>query len=231
MKIKSILTFCVGLILVIVLSACVRPASEAPTGEPTATLGEGEFPVPGGTEGDVMSQLEQAATQTAIALGGTTGGEATQPPTEGETAEVTQESQQQPTATPTSPPPTTPATQVTVPTSTPGIPSTYTLRTGEYPYCIARRYNLNPTELLNLNGLSSFSTVYAGMTLKIPQTGNPFPGNRSLRSHPTTYTVQSGENIYEVACKFGDVSPDAIATANGLQAPYSISAGQTLQIP
>ena len=56
------------------------------------------------------------------------------------------------------------------------INTTYTLQAGEYPYCIARRFNVNPAELLNLNGLTSSSHVTPGRVLQIPQTGHPFPG-------------------------------------------------------
>jgi len=116
-----------------------------------------------------------------------------------------------------------------IPTITP--PNSYTLHTGEYVYCIARRFDINPGELLSLNGLSPSSVVYAGLTLKIPQTGNTFPGQRSLLSHPTTYTVSSGDTIYSVACQFGDVTPEAIAYANNLQEPYKLQDGQELIIP
>jgi LysM repeat protein len=116
-------------------------------------------------------------------------------------------------------------------TATPGIPSSYTLQTGEFPYCIARRFNVNPFELLSINGLSTSSLVRGGTTLRIPKTGNHFPGERALMAHPTTYTVKSGQNIYEIACAFGDVSPDMIALANGLKEPYTLTAGQNLFIP
>jgi LysM repeat protein len=69
------------------------------------------------------------------------------------------------------------------------------------------------------------------MVLKIPQTGNPFPAGRSLRAHPTNYTVSSGDTIYSIACLFGAVDPYAIATANGLSSPYTLTAGQSLYIP
>lgn len=121
--------------------------------------------------------------------------------------------------------------EVSVPSPTPGVPQSYTINPGEFPYCIARRYNVNPTELLSLNGLTSYSTVLAGTTLRMPQTGNPFPDGRALASHPTTYTVQSGDTIYKIACKFGDVDPIYMAQVNGLKSPYSLTVGQTLQIP
>lgn len=120
---------------------------------------------------------------------------------------------------------------VVVITPTPGIPKSYTLQSGEFPYCIARRFNVNPFELLSINGLTTSSIVQGGTTLRIPQTGNPFPGERSLKAHPTNYVVQGGENIYEIACAFGSVSPDMIALANGLKSPFTLTSGMTLNIP
>lgn len=119
---------------------------------------------------------------------------------------------------------------VIVPTATPGIPSTYTLQDGEFPYCIARRFDVNPGDLLAINNIGG--NVAPGTTLKIPMDSKwPVEFERSLREHPATYTVQSGQSIYEIACLFGDADPNAIIMANNLQAPYSISSGQVLQIP
>jgi LysM repeat protein len=105
------------------------------------------------------------------------------------------------------------------------------VHSGDFVYCLARRFNVNPTELLAANGLGVTSQLSPGQTLNIPQTGNPFPGERMLRAHPTTHTVAAGETIYSIACLYGDVSPDAIAYANSLSEPFSVSAGQSLQIP
>jgi peptide/nickel transport system permease protein len=122
------------------------------------------------------------------------------------------------------------------PTSTPiptaPQPGTYTLHPGEFPYCIARRFNVDPNELLTLSGLVSQQTFFAGTVLTIPQTGNPFPGNRALRPHPTKYTVFSPiETIYGIACAFGDIDPTVIAQANGISFDSGLSAGQQLNIP
>jgi LysM repeat protein len=119
-----------------------------------------------------------------------------------------------------------------IPTSpTPGPrPASYTLQIGEYPYCIARRFNVDPKELLTLNALSS-GTIYApGLTLTIPQTGHPFPGLRALRPHPATYTLPEQMTVYKVACLFGDVDPLLIMQNNGLTSPL-LNSGITLQIP
>jgi LysM repeat protein len=229
MENKRFLMFFVTALLIIGLSACVKPASQAPKGTATPTTEQGGFPLPGTS--DVMGQLEQAATQTAIAMSGTSSvPETPTGPTAG-ASEATATVQVQVVETTAVPPAQPTSTLVPVPSATPGIPTSYTLHKGEFPYCIARRFNVNPGELLNLNGLSVNSTYYAGMTLRIPQTGDHFPGNRTLRAHPSTYTVTSGDTIYSISCLYGDVDPSSIAIANNLSAPYSLSSGTTIQIP
>jgi LysM repeat protein len=105
-------------------------------------------------------------------------------------------------------------------------PASYTLHEGEFPYCIARRFNVNPDEMLALNGLPSDGhTYYAGLTLQIPQSGGTFPGTRALKSHPAQYVVQSGDTIYSIACLFGDVDPVNIPGGGNL------ATGTTIQIP
>jgi LysM repeat protein len=123
-------------------------------------------------------------------------------------------------------------TEVTIPEIT--RPESYTLQKDEFAYCIARRFDVNITSLLALNGLSTNSVVSPGAVLKIPQDSawnTEAHGARALRAHPTTYTVSWNDNIYKVACYFGDVSPEQIIAANELEAPYTLSQGQVLQIP
>jgi LysM repeat protein len=214
------------IILAIGLVACERPASKAPVSSAATETSEAEnlglFAEP-----EMATALAiGASTQTAIALQakGISGDEGpTNTPgapeaTEGPAiAELTF-----PTAT---------ATPSPQPVSTETVPETYVLQEGEFPYCIARRFNVNPDDLLNLNGLSRGQNVYPGTKLKIPQTGRTFPGERALLAHPTSYTVVGGDTLYIIACKFGDVTPLAIAQANGLEVDAELTVGQTLQIP
>ena len=196
------------------LAACELSASDPPPPSPTS----------GGGMSTLEVELGNIATQTAAA-GGIVGVPTSTPIT---SADATSESPDatSPPATSTPEPPV-----VTVPPPTPGLPATYTIQKGEFPFCIARRFNVNQSELLNLNGLNVNSQVPVGIVLNIPQTGNPFNGVRALVLHPTTYTVMAGDTIYTVACHFGDVPPDAIVQANNLTAPYTLTPGQTLQIP
>jgi LysM repeat protein len=226
------------LLTIFLLSACVRPASTPPKNQSASGTTTAEFPVPGTTE-DVMSQLESLATQTAIALtGGSSGAQQTPATTMAApgtdvsgTAAPTTEGQAQPTAVPPTVAPTQPQAQVVVPTRTPGKPSSYTLKGGEFPYCIARRFDVNPTEMLNLSGLAAGGVYPPGTVLKIPQSGGGFPGARSLRETPDTYTVSSGDTIYSIACLYGKVDPNEIAYANNLTSPYTLKVGQELTIP
>lgn len=197
------------------LTACLRQASEGPEG-----TSDESYPVPGDTQ--QPSTVDQAATATAQAsgqtgsgdTGGTSGGDTNQPAV---------------TETPAPAPTATTAPAYVQPTA--GIPTSHTLKYGEFPFCIARRFNVNQYELLALNGLGLNSPTYVGMTLSIPQTGNHFDGNPALKSHPAQYTVQSGDTLEVIACKFGNVSPDMIALQNNLQSPYTLAVGQVLVIP
>lgn len=235
--------------LALLMAACTRSASTAPL--PTPTI-EG-FPLAEATPTG-MGLIEQLATQTAMAAllnpestptpDGTTEASVDGTPTEsivlptlpGDTTAQPGDSTALPSPTPDASQPTTAAAVAGTPAPTLviGIPAsgTYTLQAGEFPYCIARRFNLDPDELLALNGLSKSQTYYTpGTVLKLPSSGKPFPGSRALLSHPASHVVSSGETIYSISCKYGDVDPANIAANNGLSAPYTLTVGQTLQIP
>jgi LysM repeat protein len=228
MKTHRSIAFLVALLLIASLAACERPIPGSTT-NPTSTS-EAALILPTGGATDVLEQIYLFATQTAMA-------------TQGLTAGVTQVVDSTPasllgTALPSTqanvqpPPPVVPTSQPLVaPSATPGIPSAYTLHTGEFPYCIARRFNIDPGALLRANGLTSYSVYYAGMSLTIPQNAPGFPGSRALRPHPASYTVRPGDTLYSIACAFGDADPNAIAYVNSLDQKGNVSPGDILQIP
>ncbi len=109
------------------------------------------------------------------------------------------------------------------------LPQKYTLQNGEFPYCIARRYNVNPVELMRLNYLYYNQIFRKGLILWMPQSGKAFPGERALNPHTDVYTVQKdGETIYTAACYYGDIDPAALATANGLALDAILAKGQQI---
>jgi len=219
------------LFLAIGLAACVRTAA-TPMPEP------GGQQAPADATQEVMSNLAEHATQTAVALSGEDAtAEATEPPKptatpepqeEAEGEEQQEEQEQEPEEeAEEEEQESQPAVQEEYP-----IPDTYTLNTGEFPYCIARRFDIAPSALLNANNLNRSSIVYPGTTLTIPKNAPNFnEGPRALRQHPTTYTVRGGDTIYSIACLFGDVFPQAIADANGLEGAYTLNVGKTIKIP
>jgi LysM repeat protein len=197
------------------LSACVISASKAPPAAPTQA---NEIPFPVTTQQGVIQDI-LSGTQTAEALN--TG--STTAPTEVPIVETT----------PVEPTETEAPTRPVVPTATPGRPETYALQPGEWPVCIARRFNVDLNTFFNLNGLTMNSKPLIGTVLKIPQSGawNTGFGPREWHAHSDTYTVQSGDTIYSIACYFGDVDPNGIIAANDLKSPYTLTAGQVIYIP
>lgn len=202
------------LLLTVSLSACKKnlPAPEVTPSPPVQVPTD-----------DIGQTIAQNLTQTALAL--ITPGTPVAP---GETVVVPEATQPVVAETPALPPT---ATSVPPPVPTIAVPASYTLQGGEFPFCIARRFDVDPGELLRVNNLSNTSTFFAGMNLNIPQSGRGFPGQRALRPHPTTYTVQSGDTIYKIACYYGDVFPEAIAAVNSIPEPYKLTVGQNLNIP
>lgn len=219
-------------------SGCTQTYSQAPLGTPTL-IPTGLFVSPFPSGQDPLKIVADLGTQTAMAKTAQANG-GTGQPTSGTPYTATVGTPVAGAATTTAFPITvvpnataaTPQSTDVVPTSSGIRPETYTLQEGEFIYCIARRFNVNPNDLLAVNNLSSADTIFPGRTLSIPQTGS-FPGDRNLLAHPDTYTVDgsSDSTIYAVACKYGDIYPEAIASANNLAISTTLSIGQKLSIP
>lgn len=210
-------TLIVSLALILLFTSCERPASQAPVGTPS--IGEAiKTPLP-------VDQQILNATMTAQAIME----KFNQPTPTGGVVVPTDDMVNETPVVPTQPVQTaTPAGVIATPILI--KPETYSIHDGEYIYCLARRFDVNPLDLLALNGLNQNSVLSDGMTLNIPTTGS-FPGARYLHAHPDTYTVSSGETIYDVACYYGDVAPESIIAVNGLVEPYTLTSNQVLQIP
>ena len=211
---KKIAVIILIIILSLTLTACNRSLSKPPAAAPPTAEPVSEEPF-------TIEEPDTESKDPAIAT-----------PTSSDPANPAQ-----PTAVHDSPVETSAPTVAPIPTmvpvivDTPVVPVSYVLQQGEFPYCLARRFNVDPNTLLSVNGLSQDAWVSPGTTLSIP-TGSTWSGApRERMPHPTTYTVKSGDTIYSIACAFGDVFPEGIAQANNMQSPYALTVGQTLQIP
>ena len=212
---KTSLTILIVIISALLFSACTMSASTPPPVTPTTNL----------------SEIARQATETAIA----------KTPKAGETQvpEATEESMTDPTAT---------VSEAVEPTSTPepaaeteeseeavvyeyAVPDSYTLHSGEFIFCLARRFNIHPDDLKDYNGFVSGDTQSPGDVIRIPSGSRTWVGDRALQYHPANYTVVYGDTLYSIACLYGDVDPRAIAAANDLDIDQALTPGTVLQIP
>ena len=92
---------------------------------------------------------------------------------------------------------------------------TYTVKSGDSLYSIAREYNTTVDAIKNLNNLTS-NLLSIGGVLKIP----------SDASLETTYTVQKGDSLYSIAKKFG-TDVNTLKSLNNLTSNL-LSIGQIL---
>lgn len=96
---------------------------------------------------------------------------------------------------------------------------TYTVKSGDSLYAIAKKYNTTVDTLKSLNNLTS-NTLSIGQVLKLPG---------SSATSTDTYTVKSGDTLYAIANKY-NTTVDALKSLNNLTS-NTLSIGQTLKIP
>jgi len=212
---KTSLIILIVIISALLFSACTMSASTPPPLTPTTNL----------------SEIARQATETAIA----------KTPKAGETQvpEATEESITDPTASvseavePTSTPEPAPETEETEEAVVYdyAVPDSYTLHSGEFIFCLARRFNIHPDDLKDFNGYKIGDSQSPGDTIRIPSGSRTWVGDRALQYHPSNYTVVYGDTLYSIACLYGDVDPRAIAAANDLTVDQVLTPGTVLQIP
>ncbi|MBI3151663.1 MAG: LysM peptidoglycan-binding domain-containing protein [Chloroflexi bacterium] len=241
-KQRGLLVVFIFVVSTMLVSACEQSLSSPPAATPTL-IPDGLFVSPFPTGENPMAMIEEFAKQTAAAQTAVAGGGTPATPGIPATAQVgttgtvitpqtgaiaTATSTPVVISTPTNANVNVPPAGTAVPPGT--RPKEWVLQPGEWPYCIARRFDVDPDALLQASGLTSPDIYYIGQKLIIPQSGS-FPGARNLLAHPTTYTASADDSVYGIACKFGDVSPDAIASANGISVSAKLTAGQQIKIP
>ncbi len=180
---KVLIVFSIAVAVIFTLAACNRLAPQSPVGAVQATPTSGgsvlATPLPTG-----MSLMEAWGTSTAIYIQTEVAtGLFTAVPTSGAPQTSSTANPAGTTSTPMVPPTgvgtvvagiatdtpmpgTTPA--VIVPTPTPGHPATYTLQSGEFPWCIARRFNVDPNELLSSKWLNRWTNPPTRPGIKHP---------------------------------------------------------------
>ena len=105
-------------------------------------------------------------------------------------------------------------------TTTPPTNKTYTVKSGDSLYSIAKAYNTTVSELKQLNNLPS-TLLSIGQVLRLPTTTTP-PTNK-------TYTVKSGDSLYSIA-KAYNTTVSELKQLNNLPSTL-LSIGQVLRLP
>ena len=121
-----------------------------------------------------------------------------------------------------------PTTNTQTPT-TPEVPqsNTYTVKSGDSLYAIARNFNTTVDDIKKLNNLTS-NNLSLGQKLLIPTNNTETPTTPQV-PQGNTYTVKSGDSLYSIARSF-NTTVDAIKTLNNLTS-NNLSLGQKLLIP
>ncbi len=103
---------------------------------------------------------------------------------------------------------------------------THTVRRGENPSTIAKKYRVRTRDLLKWNGLSSRSIVHVGDRLVV---SSPSAATYSTASRTTVHTVRSGENPSTIAKKYSVRLKDLYAW-NGWSSDPVLHIGDQIQL-
>jgi LysM repeat protein len=105
------------------------------------------------------------------------------------------------------------------------------VKKGETVWGIARKYGVNPEEVIEANKLKEPYVILPGQTLLIPSVATSPSGKSPTPSAGGgRHVVRKGETVWAIARTYG-VNPEDIIKANRLENPDKISPGQELIIP
>ena len=104
------------------------------------------------------------------------------------------------------------------------VATTYTVQRNDNLTEIAARFGTTVSELVRLNNIQNPNLIYPGQVLIIRESGSVTPPTGA-----TTYTVQRGDNLTEIAARFGTTVSELVRL-NNIQNPNLIYPGQVLVI-
>ena len=96
----------------------------------------------------------------------------------------------------------------------------YTVKKGDTLWSIAKKYNISVSDLKDFNGLTN-NVLRLGQVLKIPV--------KELEEETNIYVVKSGDNLYNIARRYG-ITVNELIMINNLTST-TLSIGQVLKLP
>jgi LysM repeat protein len=123
--------------------------------------------------------------------------------------------------------------------TTPAVPLTYRVQSGDTISRIATAYSVSAEDLININDLRATKGIHVGQELKLPagaidpaskQTAQTTKPPVGLRDSGATYTVKSGDTPVSIAHKLHVVYDDLIKL-NNIDDPRKLRIGMKLKVP
>lgn len=120
----------------------------------------------------------------------------------------------------------------------PSAPASYTIARGDTISAVARRFGLNTSEILRLNGLRASTIIYPGQKIKLSGKAAAAPAARKTAAahvarpaavSGSTYTVKAGDTLGAIAARHGVRLADVFSW-NNLSGRSIIYPGQKIKI-
>lgn len=108
-------------------------------------------------------------------------------------------------------------------------PDTYVVQSGDTLFSIARRFGVTQRALMQANGISDPTFIWAGQQLRILGVSTQ-PAPVTPTADQSVHLVARGETLFSIAARYG-ATVSSIAQANGLRAANHVVASQRLIIP
>ncbi|RKZ74705.1 MAG: hypothetical protein DRR19_29905, partial [Candidatus Parabeggiatoa sp. nov. 1] len=126
--------------------------------------------------------------------------------------------------------------------TTHSIEGYHTVQQGETLFGIAKLYRQDYRQIADWNSISSQAPLKVGTVLRlmppeitqhstpsVSKTVHPTPWGSATKSNTVSHIVQRGETLFSLAQRYGYTVIE-IARWNGLEPPYKLSLGQSLQV-